>query len=255
MKFCVLGSGSKGNSTYIESNCVRLLVDVGFSARSVEERLKQIGVSASDIDALIITHEHIDHIRGIRIFQKRFGCRVYITESAFNRCNFEIENRLDVNFYEVGKAIKINGFEIHPFAVSHDAVEPVALVVEANGKKLGIATDLGYPTQLVRHKLRGMDALIIESNHDVKMLVAGPYPWELKERIKSRHGHLSNSQTAELLADIAHSDLKTVVLAHLSEVNNNPETAMESAMSAIKSYHKIKLVVSSQHCSTELFSI
>lgn len=255
MKFCVLGSGSKGNSTYVESNGVRLLIDAGLSAKCIEERLEQIGIPPSTIDAMIITHEHSDHINGVRVFQKRYGCPIYMTDATFKKCPPQTRAEVKACFYKVEKAIKFDGVEIQPFAVSHDAVEPVALVIEARGKRLGIATDLGYPTQLVRHKLKGMDALVIESNHDVRMLMAGPYPWEVKERIKSREGHLSNSQTAELLAEIVHSNLKTVVLAHLSETNNTPETALESAMSAIKSYDKIKLVVSAQHRCTELFSI
>jgi phosphoribosyl 1,2-cyclic phosphodiesterase len=227
VKVTILGSGSSGNSILVESDCTRLLVDAGFSGRDLERRLDQVGCDAASVDALFVTHEHSDHTRGIGVFARRWGTPLYLSNRTRNACAPLLSGTEKVRPYSVTEPVRIGDLLVEPFLTVHDAVDPFAITVTelASGEKLGIATDLGRPTAAVRHALRGCDLLILETNHDDILLRESIYPWSVKSRIASSHGHLSNRAAANLVAELAHPGLAGVVLAHLSEHANDPGLA------------------------------
>jgi phosphoribosyl 1,2-cyclic phosphodiesterase len=183
-----------------------------------------VGRTPDDLKAIIITHEHTDHVKGAGVLSRRFNIPVYVTSDTFNACKGL--GKIDrLNFFECGAAFDIGSLAVNPFSISHDACDPAGLTLKHQGKKIGIATDLGIVTNLVRTHLSRANALYIEANHDPDMLMTGPYPWHLKQRIQSRTGHISNQNARDLVAQICHKDLDHVVLAHLSEENNCPEKA------------------------------
>ena len=246
MKIQILGSGSKGNSILFDDGNSRVLVDVGFSCRNLTERLAKIGVEPDSIDAIVVTHEHSDHVRGLHLWVKKHGTKVFATRGTMEAVE-EISEK-SVEFVEIasGKVVEVGGFKVLPFNLSHDANDPVGLLVKSNGTKIGVATDLGCATALVRERLKGVDALVLEFNHDINMLMDGPYPWHLKDRIRKNRGHLSNEQAAKLLGDIYHDGMECVALAHMSETNNAPDLAVCAAGEIIKG--KTKIVVAEQDC-------
>jgi len=233
VKICSLASGSKGNCLYLETGDTRLLIDIGLSLRETLLRLEGIGVDAARIDAVLVTHEHIDHIRSVGSFARKFGTPVFVTLPVHARAEKYL-NKTRVREFEAGTRISFRDVEIDPFPITHDACDPVGFVFNSREGRCGSATDLGIVTRLVREKLRGCRALNLESNHDVGMLMNGPYPWELKQRIKSRHGHLSNEDSLELLHELAHDGLEVLVMAHLSEVNNHPDHVVRSTQSFLR---------------------
>jgi len=227
--FCqVLASGSKGNSILVCSPETRILVDAGLSGKELANRLQRTPVDAQRLNALVISHEHQDHVRGAGVMSRRFDLPVYLTCGTLDNLPTQV-GRLDtVQVIQPGAPFKIGNIHIHPFSISHDAGEPVGFTFEHEGFKLGICTDLGIATQLVKARLQQCHGLVLEANHDLEMLLNGPYPWELKQRIRSRHGHLSNSDTCELLGALHHDRLQTVIFAHLSEVNNHPDIVLKA---------------------------
>lgn len=229
MKVTVLGSGSRGNSVLVESGDVRLLVDAGFSGRDMERRLAAVEVDPGSVSTLFVTHDHSDHTRGMGIVARRWGIPLYLTEPTRRACAKLLDGSETVRSYGSTEPVEIGGLEIAPFLTVHDAVDPIAVTVteRSTGLKLGIATDLGRATTAVRHALQGCDLLILESNHDEIMLRECHYPWSVKARIGSAHGHLSNRAAAELAGELYHEKLCAVVLAHLSEAANDPELARE----------------------------
>ena len=231
MRICVLASGSSGNCTLLESTGARVLLDVGLSWARVAKALDWIGVDPMSIDAIVVTHEHTDHIAGVGVAARKLRCPVHINIDTLSFVAARLKNvgRLQIVPTDVGRPFSINDLEFTAFPVPHDAANPVGYVVKSNGLKVGIATDLGYPTNVVRHCLGACNALVLESNHDKKMLLDGPYPFELKQRIASRQGHLSNDQSADLLSNVIHEDLAAVLLSHLSDENNTPELAFNAA--------------------------
>lgn len=222
MRVCLLASGSKGNSIFVQAGKTKLLVDAGLSAREITLRLESIGVAASDLDGILISHEHGDHIRGAGTLARRFKLPVLISYPASKQTHDHFRSARLLEF-ETGCSFEFKDILIDPFPITHDSADPVGFVIDSLGGRIGIATDLGIATRLVREKLKRSKVLVLESNHDEEMLLNGPYPWHLKQRIRSRHGHLSNTESVELLAEIAHPELEAVFLAHLSEVNNDPE--------------------------------
>jgi phosphoribosyl 1,2-cyclic phosphodiesterase len=230
MKLCVLGSGSKGNAVYLESGETKLLIDAGLSGRQIKLRLESVGVDIKDIRSILISHEHTDHIAGLRVLGK--CSTVYATAGTLS----QIRNRFELNGTEVidsGEVFQVGCMRITPFSTSHDVVDPVGFVVEDGYARAAVATDLGVVTRLVSHHLQNLDVMVIESNHDQKLLQNGPYPWEVKQRVKSRLGHLSNLEAEELICDVAHDNLKHIFLAHLSEENNRPDLALTAAKRAL----------------------
>ncbi len=236
MRVTVLGSGSRGNATLVESGDVRILVDAGFSGRDVERRLRSVGVDPATITGVVITHEHSDHTRGMGVLARRFGLELHLTERTRHACRDLLRGEERVRLYSGSRAFRVGALEIQPFLTVHDATDPVAVTVSevATGLKLGVATDLGRPTAAVRHALGGCDLLVLEANHDEGMLWSGPYPWSVKQRIASSHGHLSNEASAVLARELCHPRLGGVVLAHLSEHCNDGGLARDTVAAALR---------------------
>jgi phosphoribosyl 1,2-cyclic phosphodiesterase len=229
MRVTVLGSGSSGNATLIEAGDIRILVDAGFSGRSLERRLDSVGVAPQSVNGIIITHDHGDHTRGMGVLARRFGIPLYLTARTHTACASLLTGTEQVHSYSSSTPFLVGCLEIRPFLTVHDAVDPVAVTVRdtESGARLGIATDLGRPTAAVRAELAGCNMLILEANHDDARLWTGPYPWSVKQRIASSHGHMSNRAAAQLGRELLHAGLRTVVLAHLSEHCNNSSLAAE----------------------------
>jgi phosphoribosyl 1,2-cyclic phosphodiesterase len=225
----VLGSGSSGNSILVETDGTRVLIDAGFSGRDLERRLASVDRDPASIDAIFITHEHGDHTKGMGIFARRWGTPIYLSEQTRRACSSLLSGEEAIHDYSCVNPVAIGTLRIEPFLTVHDAVDPFAVTVTESrtGEKLGIATDLGRPTAAVRHALSGCDILVLEANHDEILLRESSYPWSVKQRIASSHGHLSNRASADLAAEIHHHNLTAVVLAHLSERANAPGLAHE----------------------------
>lgn len=227
MRLCLLASGSKGNAAILEVNRTRILIDAGISARDLARRLELVGIDGQDLDALVITHEHTDHVRGLGPLVRRYNLPVYLhTEIAGQLA--DIGRTAAVREFAPGQAWSIGDVEVRAFSVTHDAISPVGFTFSCEAGKIGMATDLGAATRLVEQQLMGCRALILETNHDESMLRDGPYPWPLKQRVRSRHGHLSNPAAAELLDSLLWDGLEALVLAHLSATNNLPVLARQA---------------------------
>lgn len=235
MKVTILGSGSNGNSTLVESGEVRLLIDAGFSGKELERRLAAVEVRPESLTAILITHDHADHTTGMGILARRWGLPLYLTELTRAACSGLLRGTEEVRSYRAEEDVEVGDLVIHPFLTIHDARDPIAVTVteRRTGQKLGIATDLGRPTEAVRHALRECHLLVLESNHDEVMLRESPYPWSVKSRIAGSHGHLSNRAAAELAAELHHPALCAVVLAHLSERSNDPSLARDVVGAAL----------------------
>lgn len=234
-EICILGSGSAGNAIYVASKTTRILIDAGLSARQVALRLNELEVTPEQIDGICISHEHGDHINGLRVLQKRHGIPVYANAGTLNGIRRQNSpEQLAVKVFQTGSLFQIGDLNIEPFSVPHDALEPVGFRLQTDDMAVGVVTDLGVATTLVREKLRGCHALIVESNHDEDLLQEAPRPWSLKQRIRSRQGHLSNIAAAELIAECAGEQLEHVFLSHLSSDCNTPEIALETVASQLR---------------------
>lgn len=229
MNVTVLGSGSEGNATVVESNGVAVLIDAGFSGKDLEQRLETCGIPASALSGIVISHEHGDHTRGMGVLARRFGIPLHLTDKTLIACAALLSGREPIQRYASAQPFRIGPFEIEPFLTVHDAADPVALAVRhvENGCKLGVATDLGRPTASVRAALRDCHVLVLEANHDEAMLWNGPYPWSVKQRIAGSRGHLSNRASADLARELYHPALAAVVLAHLSAHCNTGSLARD----------------------------
>lgn len=225
MRFATLGSGSRGNATLIESGSCRLLVDNGFSRRELEARLGPLGVAPSSIEALLLTHEHGDHARGVAALANHYGLAVWTTPGTWRALGAPDVPRLRL-FSGHNGCIRLGSFSVLPYPVPHDAREPVQFVFECAGRRLGMLTDAGAVTAHMGAMLAGCDALILECNHDPGLLRAGPYPPSLKRRVAGPFGHLSNRQAAELLDRLPIAAIRHLRLAHISEKNNSPELVL-----------------------------
>ncbi len=234
LRICVLGSGSRGNATFVATDAARVLFDAGFSCRQIARRLESIGEDVRALDAVVVSHEHSDHVRGLEVLARQTGVRIFVTPLTASALSWT-KSAPDLATFEAGRSFVIGDLEIETFTVSHDAIDPVGFCVCNNGCKISIATDLGYITDSVRYHLASSRVLVIESNHDLEMLKSGPYPWELKQRVMSRDGHLSNTAVAEYLASDWDRQARAIVLAHLSENNNHPAIAEMDARKAIDS--------------------
>jgi len=228
-----LGSGSGGNATLVELGGARVLVDAGLSARTLARRLVALGVEPGSLDGVLLSHEHGDHARGAEGFSKRFGVPVHAASETLRALDLSHVHLAAWAPFVPGEPFEVRGIRVDPFPVPHDAARPVGFVLARDGRRVGVATDLGHATTLVIERLRGCDVLVIESNYDPTMLRDGPYPWALKQRVGGRTGHLSNVEAAELLSDVVDDRLKAVVLAHLSEHNNTPALARRTAAAAL----------------------
>ncbi|HEU5451139.1 MAG TPA: MBL fold metallo-hydrolase [Terriglobales bacterium] len=236
----VLASGSRGNCSVLATSSTRLLVDAGLSARETFKRLREVGEDCSSFSAIVVTHEHSDHVNGLAALARKLKVPVYLTGATYQafrrwaRDKYESKSELPrVEHFAAGSPFCIGDIGILPFTIPHDAVDPVGFAFRAEGVKIAIATDLGYVPASVADHLRGCDALLIEANHDLEMLRGGPYPWSVKQRVMSRVGHLSNDALADFLAGDYDGSASFLVLGHLSEQNNLPELARRAAERAL----------------------
>ena len=249
---CVLASGSKGNAIYISNGTVAVLIDAGLSGIEIARRLQSKGLSPDDLDAIIVSHEHSDHIQSVGVLSRRHNLPVYMNAKTQQAAASQLGDISQSINFECGTPFKIKTLTIHPFSLSHDARDPVGFAVSQNGSKVGIATDLGIATAMVKEHLKQCNLLILEANHDPVMLIEGPYPWPLKQRIKSRSGHLSNEESRHLLEEVKHEHLECVILAHISETNNTSQKALCTMAPAIDSCHT-KLAAACQEVCGEIF--
>lgn len=236
----VLASGSRGNSTLVQSSSTRILVDAGISCRETFKRMKATGEDPHALSAILITHEHCDHVYGLLVLAKKLSIPVYMTGSTHEAWSRSVRDACGehpeltrLEFFSSGRRFHIGDIEITPFTIPHDAADPVGFSFRSEGIKMAIATDLGYLPPSVCDQLRGCDVLVLEANHDVAMLRGGPYPWSVKQRVMSRVGHLSNSALADFLVTDYDGNASFIVLAHLSEQNNHPEIARGAVEKAL----------------------
>ncbi len=256
----VLASGSKGNCFVVQTEKTKLLLDAGLSGKKIFQALEKIGLDKTGFDALLISHDHHDHISGAGIICRMMNIPLYINESTYlmKRKHFG-KLPFDAHFFYNEDKFEIGDIQINPFSSSHDSLDSSNFIFRKKGlkkSKLAIATDLGFSTRLTIKKLRNSTTIVLESNHDEKMLIEGPYPWHLKQRVKGKQGHLSNEQAVGIITQVIHPGLKNLILAHLSEINNTPEiaqTLMEDYLKMVN--HDLNLVVSSQYEPTKLVEI
>lgn len=256
LKISILASGSKGNAVYIETGETRLLIDAGLSATEIIKRLAAIGVESSTIHGILISHDHSDHTRGAGILARKLKIPVIISYPTRGVCE-NLLNKCEVTEFESGYAFSFRDISIDPFPTTHDAVDPIGFVIESVEGRYGHATDFGIVTRLVTEKLKESRALVIEANHDEEMLLNGPYPWHLKQRIKSKHGHISNNESIGLLAELLHDRLEGVFLAHLSEANNDPELPRIAAEQLLAGQNRCRpqLFIADQYQPSKMFVI
>lgn len=232
MRLCSIASGSSGNCIYVGSDSTHLLVDVGISGKRTEAGLKELDLSMRDIDGIFITHEHTDHIAGLGILARKYEVPIYATKGTIEAIkNTSSVGQIPEELFQTvspDEKVIVKDLVCNPMRISHDAADPVAYRISHGRKKVAIVTDLGSYNDYTVESLKGMDALLLEANHDVNMLQVGPYPYYLKQRILGDRGHLSNERAGQLLCRLLHDRLQAVVLGHLSKENNLPELAYEA---------------------------
>lgn len=226
-KFCPLASGSRGNAIYIEGEETKLLIDVGISFKALREKLGAIDVDIGEIDAILVTHEHGDHIRGLEKTAKELNIPIFANSETAKGILQEMRERPRFKIFSTGEPFEYGEMKIHPFSIQHDTLDPVAFTIETDGIKIGICADLGFVSTLVQRRLVGCDYLYIEANHEPSMVYACNRPMVYKQRVLGRQGHLSNEACADLIREIDHPGLKHIYLAHLSSECNNPELAIK----------------------------
>lgn len=251
LQIASLNSGSNANCYYIGNSNEAILIDAGLSCRETEKRMKRLGLDISLVKAIFISHEHCDHIAGVRVLTKKYRLPVYITHNTLRNCGFEIEKELVFSFIH-SEPVSIGELLIIPFIKSHDAHDPHSFIVSGNAIHIGVITDIGYACKHVIKHFRLCDAVFLESNYCEQMLSDGPYPLSLKKRISSRKGHLSNNQALELFLNHKPQNLQLLILSHLSENNNHPEVVDKMFREHAGG---VKVVIASRYRETELFSI
>ncbi|AOY56845.1 MULTISPECIES: MBL fold metallo-hydrolase [Desulfococcus] len=251
---CTLASGSRGNAVYISDGRTGLLVDAGLSGVEIERRLAARNLCPKNIDAILVSHEHTDHIKGVGVLSRKYSLPVYMTPKTARAVGSKLGRIDEVRHFEPGVRFRVDRLTIHPFSLSHDAADPAGFTIGRNGTSIGLATDLGVATALVKAHLRACTLLILEANHDPDLLMHGPYPWHLKQRVKGRTGHLSNSQSRELLQEVIHEGMRHVILGHLSQQNNTPDHALREVALALNG-HKTRISVALQDTCGELIRV
>ena len=239
MQFASIASGSSGNCLYTGNDDTHLLIDAGISKKRIEEGLIGFGVEPGDIDAILITHEHSDHIKGLGVLARKYRLPIYATRGTImeirrQRGLGEIDPAL---FHEIrsGESFRIGNMDIHAFAIPHDARDPVSFRVDDGKFRIGTVTDLGYFDESILAALAGCDILYAEANHDIRMLETGPYPYQLKVRILGNYGHLSNESSGQMIGHLLNEKLQRVILGHLSKENNYPELALKAVQYELES--------------------
>jgi phosphoribosyl 1,2-cyclic phosphodiesterase len=233
LKFCVLASSSSGNCTFIGTDSTRVLIDAGLSKRETQTRLQAIGESLETIDAILVTHEHSDHVAGLPVLSRATKKPIFCTEQTASVIDWNNVPSKVISF-QAGTGFAIGDLEIGSFTIPHDAIDPVAYTVTAQGVRAAVVTDLGYVPDSVKMHLRGVDLLLFESNHNLEMLKAGPYPWSIKQRIMGRRGHLSNDAAFDFITTDMDSTVSTLILGHLSENTNYPSLVEQMAGQALE---------------------
>jgi len=249
IKLSVLASGSRGNSIYFATETVRLLIDAGLSGRETERRLATMGVNPRDLHGIIVTHEHLDHVRGLGSLARRYKLPVYLNQLTHAYLPETVGTLGEKVEFATGRSFSVGDITIHPFAISHDAADPVGFVLGNGSVKVGVCTDLGAATNLVHRHLENCSILVLEANHDIEMLKNGPYPWPVKQRIKSRFGHLSNEQSIKVLSRVFSEDLQEVIFAHMSETNNSSEMVLKTFASMLPRHmrDRLRITLACQH--------
>ena len=252
MRVIILSSGSKGNTTYVETETTRILIDIGNSCKYVKERLNELNIDPKSIDGILITHTHKDHIKGLEVFCKQYGTKVFCSEKMYKYIDY-IKNYefIKKNYFEIGN------FKIRVIKTSHDTEDSNGYIVSSNEHSLVYITDTGYINQKYFECLSNHEVYILESNHDIEMLNNGPYPYELRKRIYGDKGHLSNVDCSKYLANFIGDKTRCVILAHLSEENNNPTIAYKTLLEKLESSHKYveKIIIAKQNEVTEFVEI
>ncbi len=232
MRLCSIASGSSGNCIYVGTDTTHILVDVGISGKKTEVGLNSLGICCRDLDGIFITHEHIDHISGLGVLARKYGIPIYATKGTIAAIkDTKSVGKIDEDLFlpvNAEEKLIVKDMVLNPMQISHDAAEPVAYRISHGNKKVAVITDLGTYNDYTVECLKGMDALLLEANHDVNMLQVGPYPYYLKQRILGNRGHLSNENSGRLLSKVLHDKMQAIVLGHLSNENNLPELAYET---------------------------
>jgi phosphoribosyl 1,2-cyclic phosphodiesterase len=260
VRFCVLASGSSGNSAFLASSKTRILIDAGLSVRELTRRLAEIGEKPEDLDAVIVTHEHSDHVSGLARLvrwreKKKKPLPVFVSKLTAPMLEWDDAPAPSVEEFQAGSGWTIGNIVVESFTIPHDAVDPVGFCLYAEGIKIGIATDLGYMPESIKVHLRRVQMLLLESNHDLEMLKVGPYPWSVKQRVMGRNGHLSNSHTCDYLEAGLDGGVQTLILGHLSEHNNHPEIVRMGAAQSLELRGLApRLVIAEQKRQTEVFA-
>lgn len=232
--FLSLVSGSSGNSALLKNADTTILIDCGLSGKKLMEKLDEIGVSCDEIDAMLITHEHIDHTMGAGVISRRFNIPIYTTKECFSNMNVGVLRDENINIIKPDSDFSIGSVDIHSFSISHDAANPVGYSLISDNKKYSIATDTGVMNDTVFNAISGSDYVMLEANHDVDMLMCGDYPFNLKKRIIGEKGHLSNDAAAEIAVKLLENNTKNIMLAHLSDKNNMPDIAYNTVCDKLK---------------------
>lgn len=250
-----MASSSAGNSVFVGTEQTRIIIDAGLSKKQTLMRLASIGEDPANIDAIFITHEHADHISGLPALARGLKVPVFLTKRTAPLIDWN-GRQPDVEEFQAGASIEFGAFSIQSFTIPHDAEDPVGFTVRTNGLKFGLATDLGYIPDSVKWHLDGSHILLLESNHDLDMLKAGPYPWALKQRVLGRKGHLSNDMACDYIGGELSTEVQTLILGHLSEQNNHPSIAEISAVQALERRGAVpRLIVATPRIQTELFHL
>lgn len=262
IKFCSLSSGSSGNCQYIETDNSKILIDAGFSGKRIEELLRSIGVCPTTLDAIFVTHEHTDHIKGVGVLSRRYDLPIYANGNTWTGMEKAIGNIKEKNIkvFEKERYLDFQDMSIYPIGVFHDALEPVGYIINHKNTKISIITDTGWVDNNIIHNIKNSQLYLMESNHDELMLREGLYPWYLKKRIMSSEGHLSNDDAGKALGDVLTGNGEIVLLAHLSKDNNVPELALDTVKTNIHNQgidvdNDIVLGLSHRDKATKLYSL
>jgi phosphoribosyl 1,2-cyclic phosphodiesterase len=251
IQICALASGSNGNCYYIGNEHEAVLIDMGLSNRQLSQRMRETGLSLRKVKAIFITHEHMDHIKGMRVVCEKNNIAGYATQKTYGKARKDYRSAL-INYFSPGETIPIGSIKIHAFGKQHDAIDPVSFRIEIDEKNIAVLTDLGTANKNIQSHLSLCDAAFLEANYDYNLLMAGRYPTYLKNRVSSDYGHLSNAQAVELVESLGHSKLKTIFLSHISADNNRVDIAL-NAFKTLK--NSLQIIATSRHSATKVVVI